>query len=229
MADLCLIQPAQIGDLIITLPIAHYYHRQGRKVVMPIMRSQYRAFRYAAPYVKWIPIKVKLRKIGHAVRFALEKVEGRGYEVINMGFGFKGMDDLAAEWRKSNQNFDRFKYTIADVPFEEKWNLNIRRNRRREERLYRKLAPKKPYTVVHSETSRGHIPLDVPDENVVQITPLTSNIFDWLKILEEADRYVMLDSCFANLVNQMNFTGEKVLVRADAPDNPVMSEDWKII
>jgi hypothetical protein len=62
---------------------------------------------------------------------------------------------------------------------------------------------------------------------IVQITPLTESPFDWIMVLEQASKVVMIDSCFSNLVEQLNLPMEKYLIlRSPVPFTPVLKNGW---
>lgn len=133
--------------------------------------------------------------------------------------------------------FDEYKYNLAQVPFKIKWNLNLKRNHKREEELYEKLVDKnKKQIVAHLDGSNfkidpKHIEYDVNKFQLINIEPgITSNIFDWLLILEKASTVVTIDSVFFNLIDQLNFTNEKYFIRRSPIEStPVMGNVWKFI
>jgi hypothetical protein len=62
---------------------------------------------------------------------------------------------------------------------------------------------------------------------VVEITDLTENFFDWLAVIERASLRIMIDSCFSNLTDQLSIAGKKIfLVRSDWQFTPVLLGDW---
>ena len=66
----------------------------------------------------------------------------------------------------------------------------------------------------------------------IEITELTDSIFDWIKILEDAEILMLIDSVFANLVDQLNInpTSEKFYIRKwnrNVDGNPVLLGNWK--
>jgi hypothetical protein len=142
-----------------------------------------------------------------------------------------GCDKELASYMK----FDEYKYSIAHVPFERKWKLKLQRNMKRERDLFDCLNTRSPYICVHDHGSNRQLDIEVPDawaktHQVIKITPLTDNVFDWLYTLEHADKLLLLDSCFANLVEQLNLPVEKYLIlRTRAPFTPVFRNDWSFV
>jgi hypothetical protein len=48
--------------------------------------------------------------------------------------------------------------------------------------------------------------------HVIQIEELTNSPFDWLLTLERASKLMLIDSCFSNLVEQLNMTKKSALL-----------------
>jgi hypothetical protein len=68
----------------------------------------------------------------------------------------------------------------------------------------------------------------------IEITEVTDCIFDWLKILEGAETLVLIDSVFANLIDQLKICESASLNfmrkwnrRVDG--NPVLLADWSYV
>lgn len=60
--------------------------------------------------------------------------------------------------------------------------------------------------------------------------PITDSPFDWIYTLEGAARLLLLDSCFCNLVEQLNLPNEKYLVlRSYVEATPVMKNGWQFV
>jgi len=228
-----LIQSRGIGDIIIALPIAKYFSDRGYDVYWPIDRRFLAHFTDAAPYVTFLPVEpgidppfyyddplAKLKEIGcsdiHVLYHAL-----RGREQI--------VDQKLADYVA----FDRYKYAVTGVPFREKWNLSLIRNPAREQALFDRLIEKPTYTVCHFQGSAYRVELEVPapaDTQVIRITEATDCIFDWITILERASARVLIDSCFANLVEQLSMPGRKSFIRNPlVPFSPVLINDWEFL
>ena len=111
--------------------------------------------------------------------------------------------------------FDQYKYAVAGVPFREKWNLRINRNRDREEALFARVVRDKEFVVCHLTGSHFRADLDVQSmaggRQVIEITDLTDNFFDWIAVIERASMRIMIDSCFSNLTDQLNIPGKEDL------------------
>jgi hypothetical protein len=62
---------------------------------------------------------------------------------------------------------------------------------------------------------------------VVQIRPISDNVFDWLQVVERAAHIVMIDSCYSNLVEQLGIqTTKHLLLRSPCAFTPVYRNGW---
>jgi hypothetical protein len=226
---MAMIQPGKIGDVIICIPIASYYHKQGHSIVWPVLPYIAAMMQPVVPYVKFIPIPEILWTT--AVEASAPAV------LINPLFGFGGNDVATADWKWSGQHFDEHKYARTYVPFEEKFKLKdcIVRNTVREEALFKQVYQKKPFTVVHEFASDGSraISKSINKSHVISITNLTDSVFDWLLVLERADSLHMLDSCMVNLACQMGVPQKNFRYRRPGYPNdiyyPVLTPNWTTI
>ena len=225
-----LIQSRGLGDIIIALPIAKYFFDQGDEVLWPIHEDLVSSFRDAAPYVEFIPIK----KDGpHSMyEVSLECLQARGCERILPLYSYMNHrpDIINGRFAKSFR-FDEYKYAVAGVPFREKWNLHIVRNREREERLFQEVVTGRDFIVCHLQGSDVRANLDVAaiagGRAVVEITGRSDNILDWISVIERASLRIMIDSCFSNLTEQLRIPGPKIFIRcSEMAFTPVMLGDW---
>ena len=174
-----IIQTRGGGDIIIALPIAKYFFNRGYDVHWIIDQNFYEAFKYAAPYVNFIPISVEESEIQSNIRhpywfetpkkmltdincdnllcFPFE--ETRHLHQIKLYSRLTDSCSIRAKELKLSHHtsFDSFKYAVAGVPFKEKWNLDIRRNLEKEMELFNKviLDPSVPYTLINDVSSMG--------------------------------------------------------------------------
>jgi len=129
--------------------------------------------------------------------------------------------------------FDEYKYAIAGVPFDQKWHLELARDEKREQALFDRLELDGEYICVHDTGSDVSHDILFPQDNdrdltVVRISELTDDLFDWLLTLERASKLVLMDSCFANIVEQLNLPNEKILVlRSPVGFTPVYKNGWR--
>jgi hypothetical protein len=225
---LCIIQPGKIGDIIILLPVAKWYADRGYQIVWPILEQYVNMFQPAVPYVKFLPVK----------RFSYElvkQVAGPVDKYIDTYFGFSDKKDLTKKWRDSGIPFDVYKYELAEVPFEEKFKLEIVRNIERETNLFKLVVKHPVYLVLQEQASDCFRSIPSSDDKtnydqIVKITNMTDSIFDWLMILEKASAYRMIDSSFVNLINQMLFKVPGIRYwkpnRRLVTDYPFLNNNW---
>jgi hypothetical protein len=256
MKRLGIIQPEKIGDIIICLPIAKWYHDRGWDVYWPVSKKLINNFIGYIDYVTFIPIESDCR-YAHQTLFSLQC-----NRIIDLAFTIPGANTFNSDWylnKNDSLSFDEMKYAIAEVPLEEKWNLQITRNKQKEvflstEKVYNNQAVfnKISYAVTQTKSSDTAVDvenrlsvedLDILDgwHTVVEIAPATTSIFDWLHILENANEHVLIESCFSNLVDQLQIkVPEQILLLkhgyygAKLKDGhlkgiPRLKLDWKII
>jgi len=226
-----LIQTRGIGDIIIALPIAKHLVDQGHTVVWPIYAPYVAPFQEAAPYVEFLPLA---RQDGDwMLPRPLAALKLRGCDrIVPLASHVDGHPELVARPDLARiMKFDQYKYAITGVPFREKWNLQIVRNREREEALFARVVRDKDYVVCHLTGSDFRASLDVQamagGRQVIEITDLTDNFLDWIAVIERASQRIMIDSCFSNLTDQLGIAGRKVfLVRSPWQFTPVLLGDW---
>jgi hypothetical protein len=231
-----IIQTRGIGDLILALPIAHYYHSKGYTVYWPISSDFIVFMRTAAPYVTFLP--VERQKLPSDQSFFIDEprrlLELQRCTDIRVLYNVTGGNIVDGKLGRSLK-FDEYKYAICHVPFSEKWNLRINRDMNRERDLNSRLNISGKYICVHrkSGTFQGEVPLLKEIQGarqLVEVEELTDNPFDWIYTLEHASKLVLLDSCYANLVEQLNIPTEKYLIlRSVIQVTPVFKNGWEFI
>ena len=120
------------------------------------------------------------------------------------------------------------------MPFKNKWNLAIERDLERELNMFNILNvnPEEEYSICHLEGSNFKIDVQqinniVQGQRLINIQNLSNNVFDWLTLIERAKNIIMVDSCYANLVDQLNLTNPKTLVlRSSIGFTPVFANNW---
>ncbi len=126
-------------------------------------------------------------------------------------------------------SFDRYKYAVCGVPFREKWNLSIVRDPAREQALYDRLVEKPRYVVCHFESREFRFKWEMQASPDLQAS---DRVFDWITILERAEMLMLMliDSCFANLVEQLNLPVRKLFIwRSPGAFSPVPINDWSFL
>jgi hypothetical protein len=234
-----ILQSRGLGDLVIALPIAHYYYQEGNDIYWPICEPFWESMKNAAPWVHWIPIPTD----PHGLFFVEEPLKRLKnfnieedqilwlYQYINSHPERTDLDLFAM------MKFDQYKYATAAVPFKNKWLLDqcITRNTTREQQLYDKLVKNPNYWVIHQKASDCSYDIDTsnidPTCQIIEITEQTNQIWDWLTILEKCQGMILIDSVFANLVDQLdlNPTADRYFMRKwdrNVDGNPVFLQEW---
>lgn len=226
-----LIQSRGIGDIIIALPIAKWYHDRGFQVYWPIDGRFFSCFRGAVDYVQFIPFPFKPSLEGFLThpQNLLRSVSCERMVVL---YSYLSNVPNAHPALFASLKFDEYKYAAAGVPFGEKWNLSIRRDAKREHALYERLVRDESYVVVHRQGSNVRKEIAVPAQfaghQVIEIDEQTDCVFDWLLVLERAKFLMLIDSCFANMVDQLGFTNEKMFIlRSEVRFTPVLRSNWQ--
>jgi hypothetical protein len=230
MKNLCIILPGKIGDIIICLPIAKYYYDKGYKIIWPVWNYLIDNFKEYINYVEFVPVSY-LKGVTEAKKIAIDKK----CEILDLSFTNQDCwdNENTKHFLKQAKTFDEFRYELASVNFSEKWNLVVNRKIHIEENLKKKICIKNNYAVVHfnGSDSRREVKLNNPNNNqIIEINPCTSSIFDWITILENAEYLVMYDSCFANLIEQLNLQNKKFFLKRSEPKTtPILKNKWIII
>lgn len=233
MQKLGIIQSRGLGDIVIALPIAQHYHRQGWEIHWPICSEFIPHFRDHVSWVNWHPVTTDQGSFFYDQPLKILK-ELNCDEIIPL---YQALTNhkFHEEPYFQHTKFDQYKYIRAGVNFLEKWQLNtcITRNHEQEAELYQRLVlPHREYVVLHLEGSdytaefdRSVIP---PEYQIIEITAgATHSIFNWLKILEGAASIVCVDSVFSNLVDQWQIPGDLYLIaRSHIGLTPVLAGAW---
>lgn len=232
MKKLGIIQSRGLGDIVIALPIAHYYHTRGYEIHWPISSEFLSHVEQHVPWVHWHRVQTDGGSFFYDQPLRILEQQNCDeilplYQALT---GHKFHEELCFQHTK----FDQYKYIRAAVPFLNKWRLSdcITRDHAAEETLYNSLNITKPYAAIHLEGSDHLAKFDyssIPNNwSTITITSdKTTSIFNWLTVLERADSIVCVDSCIANLVDQMNMTNDKYFIpRSHIGLTPVQGQDW---
>ena len=185
MKRLLIIQPGRSGDIIICLPIAKWYSKdyEVEWLCPKEYHSIFRNINYCSP-----------------VEFS-----SGGYDkVIDLSFGITPGTELHAWWVNTRPLWQSFiipKYIIAEVPLRERWNLIWERDPEREDDLFSKLIADErfSYNLVQDQTHDLQVDLDVP--NKIVFHPIDDfNIFDWYKMIQNANSIHCIDSLLCNFI-----------------------------
>jgi len=242
-----LIQTRAIGDIIIALPIADYFIDRGDEVYWPIDGAYLRSFQEVKPEIHFISVEPRGEIMYQTPLAQLRQL--RCDRIISLYNALADCAIVNQEGRTifrqkavvdpgplaGHMKFDEYKYAAAGVPFAKKWDLRLSRNMPREMELHERLSITRPYICRHVRGSNFCADFEIPadwqrDFQIIDITELTDSPFDWIYTLEHASKLLLIDSCFANLVEQLNLPVEKYLaLRNPVTYTPVMRNQWTFI
>lgn len=228
-----IIQTRGLGDIIIALPIAKFYHDQGWNVHWPITDTWVEQLQHHAPWVKWIPVKADPGPFFYDI--PMERLKNfKCDEIICLYQALSGHPEFSREPYFQHTGFDQYKYIRAGVPFLNKWRLNecIERDQAREDALFKKIigGDDTPYIVTHLNASHSEAKIDtaiIPEG--WRVVPITGEgyIFDWLTIIERAESIIMTDSVMSNLVDQLGIGEDRYYVPLNHIQlTPTFGHDW---
>jgi len=228
-----IIQSRGLGDLVIALPIAGHYKDQGWDVYWPICEQFYASMRQAAPWVNWIPIPVDPQGLFF---YDVPQARLRNFkcdEVVCLYQHLTGHDFMNERYFQATK-FDQYKYIRAEIPFVQKWRLSeyITRDPVREQALKDRVVTTDNYVVVHLQGSDHRAEFDrsiIPtDWQTIEITEQPNTLLlDWLAVIEGAQSIIMVDSVYANLVDQLALGDDRYFIqRSHVGLTPVLGQHW---
>jgi hypothetical protein len=216
------------------LPIAKKLADEGYNVEWPLWSDIFPHF--TKGHINYVNFKKINSSIEEWYFEILEYCKINNIEPIDITF-----NQLGAWHNKNTQQFnsqkkipfDEFKYNLAKIDLNEKWNLTICRNEDRENSLFEKIINQSDYVVTHFQGSDIHKSVKLENKNnlqIVEITPQTDCVFDWIKILKNSKYLVMIDSVFSNLTEQLNIENKKFFIkRRDFINTPTLKNNWIFI
>ena len=227
-----LIQSRGMGDIVIALPIARHYWEEGWDIVWPICEEFVSSFEHTVPWVKWVPIPTDAQG-----RFFWEvprqRLKNLGVDQEICLYQHLTGHEFSQEPYFQYTSFDQYKYIRAGVPFLKKWQLSdcVTRSSAREQALYDRVVRNPQYAVLHLEGSDHRAAFDtqvIPAEwQIIEIEPLTDCIWDWLGVIEGAESIVMVDSVYANIVDQLALGTDRYFIpRSHIGLTPVQGQHW---
>ena len=231
-----IIQTRGIGDIIMALPIADFYIEQGWEVFWPIDESFVEMFRRAKPSIDFLPVsRPEPPDYNYFLNQPVKMLSELACDKTVVLYSYLGGLNVADPRLAGSLKFDEYKYAIAGVPFERKWQLKYERDIGREEALFERLNISGDYVCIHDQSTEMAAPVEISPEltrglQIVHIEPLTDSVFDWRLTIERAAKLIMVNSCFANLVEQLNLENEKDLfLYSPVAFTPVFANNWRFI
>ena len=232
-----IIQSRGLGDIIIALPIAHYYYTEyGDEIYWPICQEFIAHFERHVPWVTWLPCTDKTGLFFYEEPMRLLADVGVEDTVYLYQY-LSSQPELTDPQLFSILKFDQYKYWTAGVPFLRKWRLKecILRDLEAEDKLLASLDIVGDYCVLHRSGSDCTWEGDLHWLENIKVIDIdqhpTRSIFDWISVLEGASVFIGIDSVMANLVDSMNLDiEEKYWIRRSGWDlTPVLGGSWTMI
>lgn len=232
------IQTGGLGDILIALPIARHYFDNGNEIYWPIKESYLSSFQDVVPWVNWLLVDDKDPKEHYETPLKILNQINVDKRMVLYAF-LRSHLDVPNALLASFLKFDQYKYAISNTPFFKKWSLAdcLHRKIDREDQLYKQLVKQEKYMVIHRQGPTFHRKFNLDDPKskgyqIIEIDTLTSNFFDWIKVLENAKGIALVDSVFSNLVDQLGI-GKDVPkffgVRSDVYHSPVLLGNWQYV
>jgi hypothetical protein len=231
-----LIQSRGIGDIVIAAPIAQYYIESGCEVFWPVDSRFLPSVQAAFPDIRFIPVDQSQTgdaSLDYFYTQPLAELRRAACEQVYCLYSYLSGLDIVNTKLAHALKFDEYKYAVAGVPFARKWVLRVARDRKREQKLFDSLNIQRDYVLVHDQGANFKLDIQLPadvvcDYQVVKISEITDNPFDWLAAIEQASMFVCVDSCFANLAEQLDLCKRKYLfLRSDIRATPVFKNNWQ--
>lgn len=234
-----LMQTGRIGDIIIAAPIAQHYVDKGYEVLWPVDGLFLPSVQAAFPEIRFLPVDKGRTGFASLEYYCTEPLAlmnaAGGCDQVYCLYSYLSGLDIINKKLAHSLKFDEYKYAVSNVPFSRKWELRITRNREREEALFNRLDIRGDYILVHDQGSGVRLDIRLPQDLLathqeVRISELSSNPFDWLGVMERANMLACIDSCFANLAEQLNFGGKKFMfLRSEIRYTPVLKNGWQFL
>jgi hypothetical protein len=230
-----IIQSRGMGDIIIALPIALALKEQGHEIVWPICEEFIPNLQRHVDWITWVPLQTDRQGLFFYDR-PMQLLKYTTDEQLNL------MQFLSSRPGDSDPDlfpilkFDQYKYATAGVPYRNKMRLGecITRDPAVEQHLKQLVVQGDRYIVTHLAGSDRQLALDFSDAEaqgyqVVNITERAGySVFDWISVLEGAESLYLIDSCFANMVDQLDIGRDKWFIRRSKMDlTPVLLSDWQ--
>jgi len=230
MHKIGLLQPGRLGDIIICLPIAKYFYDRGHKVIWPVFYNYINDLVEVIDYVNFVPVTNNVYECIKEANNVLNCY--KDIKVFDTAATFPGSTSTEEYVRLGDGfgdiTFDKYKYNVCQVPFEEKWNFNFKRVTIAEERVYKDIVNTNNYNILGLNHSRGKINVQFESKFPNIEINQNYNFFSWYKVLENAKNIILVDSAMANFVEQCNLPNKKILITKPNQPRPYFKNNWTI-
>lgn len=231
-----IIQSRGLGDIVISLPIAHYYHKQGWEIHWPICEEFRTHFDDTVPWVNWHSVETDASSFFLEQPRKIFKNLGITEELcLYQALTGQQFHDTA---HFQHVSFDQHKYQTAQVPFLEKWRLAdcVTRQRDREDQLLERIKKElkgRPYLLIHVSGSDHRAGFDSqilpPDMAAIEINQMTDSFWDWFSAIEQAELVITVDSVYSNAIDQMSLLDDDsryFIPRSHIQLTPTLGNYW---
>jgi len=211
-------QPAGIGDILFIQKIVKEFSSEGHEVYLPVEES----LAWMCDYLSTITVWDECKDVNFDVRLMLR----------------------SASWSFLGEKIMKSKYLLAQKSFTNYIDyVDITRNFEREESLYEKMIVSKPYRLVcpwfgtPDKNGKSMLHMDIPRSeeinNVVMDIQEGYTLFDWLKIIQNAEEIYTTDSSIMFLIEKYECEAKKLVAypRRSTPSEVdyLFKKDWEYV
>lgn len=232
-----ILQPGKLGDLIITTPIAKYYNSFGyniKWIVFDNFKSFFDYFDFVTPITLNYNIDSYYSNIRknlnseNEMKFTqsfyisayreIQKLFNKEDILLDISWGFVGSplrnNCLIQHYHNQGKNWIDMRYDLANVSLKERWNFSWLRNEEKENNLLnfiKDFAKKKygteNYSICHNYANNKK---NIKLKNQINFSYIEGySIFDWYKVLLNADEIACVDSSLCNFVEVLPLLKDK--------------------
>lgn len=231
MSSVLVYHPLGLGDHFACASIVREYAKQYDRVGLFCSPVNYPSVAFLYRDLPNVSIEL-MRSHKDATRFILLNklyLAPRQYDRVQTVGTFSVEDGV---------QYERQFYQMAHVPFEKLWDsFYIDRDNIKEEALFNRLYPGKPYYFIHDDNRFPIDPARLP--NLPAVRPakeLAETVFEYGTLIEQATEIHVVDSSFMFLIDCMQYDNpsQKLFVhrytRPNMPWNlPILKKPWVIL
>lgn len=238
MKKVIILQPGKLGDLVVSSPIIDFYNKNNFDVEW-IVFDDFVDFFERIRNVKTKTFDYKLdisyytnnkNRFGFGEKEIFNKTSiffEKAYEYVkkekpdlflDICWGFPGSsrenNEKIFQFYKSNRNWIDMRYFLAKTPLKERWNFSWIRDEEKEDKLLnliKQFSLKKygseNFSIIHNYNKNEK---KIRLENQIELIPIPGfQIYDWIKVLENAQQIACVDSSLCNFVEVVPSLKEK--------------------
>jgi hypothetical protein len=189
-----------LGDHIICNGLVRKLYKQHKETFLFVKENNYDNVKFMYRDLS----KLKLIKGDDA--YAVKYIRDNNLNKFYLRVGHENMSPLFL--------FDESFYAQLIIPFEERWkSFYIHRDENKEQELYHKLNKNnEKYALIHNKGSDSvdRINYDLVNDGLKKIfVEKSETIFDYIKLIENAEEIHCIDSSFIHLVNSLDLDNKK--------------------